>query len=183
MTRVVGVDPGASGAAALVVRGRVGFDVLDWLTWEPRGDRVAMQGAGDDVSDVVDCVWTRMEWWAAEVRRTGGYSLVVERIHPTSKAPAGSIIALAESAGAAMGVLGSRGEPVRRARASAWRADVLRLGGGPAAKLEAYAVQRVMRDGLTPVGEVNFVRALPRLTKVREGALAEAVCMGVWGLL
>jgi hypothetical protein len=107
--------------------------------------------------------------------------LVVETVH-VARGHAG-IVALAESAGIAIGIL-SGGRHVYRVRASEWRRVVLGLPAStPAdyAEERAVAWARARLDWSAVGGWPADATPPPRLSYASEGAIAEAAAIATWG--
>lgn len=179
MASVLGVDPGACGAAALVS----GSVVSSWWAWSPSrgGWRVRCSGAEPWRVESMHGLGERLALCVG-LRGEGRVPVVVEGLfaaHGNTAAAKGrrrSVVALAESCGELLGPLRlcALGEP-QRPRAAEWRSAV--LGVGPqtsAAAAEEYAVEWARRT-------LRWVAPPEGLTQAELGAVCEAAAMAVWG--
>ena len=175
MTLLLGVDPGACGAAALVEwpsRRLVRWWV--WTTLERNGkpDAIRMKpgylfefGSVFEVGDII----------ANEVDDESSFvTISVEGLFSIGQ----SCIPLAESCGELMGPLReATRKPIRRPLSREWRPRILGIPAttkkGPA---EAAAVR--WAEGLGLLGPEHAA-----LTKAERGALAEACAIALWGAL
>jgi crossover junction endodeoxyribonuclease RuvC len=116
MRVVIGVDPGASGALAISVDGRL-EEVVDM----PVGPNASGKGERVQPAVLADIV---RDWQFRWSPSSALYVAVIERVAAMPSQGVSSMFAFGHSLGAVEGVLSAMGVPVEWVTPSAWKADM-----------------------------------------------------------
>ena len=150
--RVLGIDPGLTGALALIETS------LDMLIVRDMPVAMAGKGRGHEVVPT---------WLADAVRALNPDVAILERVHSMPGQGVHSVFSFGDSVGTVRGVLGALGVPVHRPSPGAWK-RALRLD-------QDKHAARAMAASLFPREAAYF-------TRVKDHDRAEAALLAWYGL-